>query len=185
MPGLRRARYDIRGHTTHGPAVAVQIRMQWGDETGATGANLAPAQTPTEERYVLVVDDNPGIRRMLTRGLGLNRYRAVEASSIAEAVAFADNHSLSAVILDLHLGTQNGLELLAMLRVNPRHRATPVLILTGSGAVTDDQEALIQRNAAHLFYKPQPLSDLVAHIGRLSSARDQTDVAVHAAAAQA
>lgn len=162
-----------------------QIRMQWGDETGATGACLAEADTPTEERYVLVVDDNPGIRRMLTRGLGLNRYRAVEASSIAEAVAFADNHSLSAVILDLHLGNQNGLELLAMLRVNPRHRATPVLILTGSGAVTDDQEALIQRNAAHLFYKPQPLSDLVAHIGRLASARDQTDIAVHAAAGHA
>jgi len=159
--------------------------MQWGDEIGATGACLAEADTPTEERYVLVVDDNPGIRRMLTRGLGLNRYRAVEASSIAEAVAFADNHSLSAVILDLHLGNQNGLELLAMLRVNPRHRATPVLILTGSGAVTDDQEALIQRNAAHLFYKPQPLSDLVAHIGRLASARDQTDIAVHAAAAHA
>ena len=60
--------------------------MQWGDESGATGAtalSLAPADTPTEERYVLVVDDNPGIRRMLTRGLGLNRYRAVEASSIA------------------------------------------------------------------------------------------------------
>jgi CheY-like chemotaxis protein len=178
----------MRRHTTHGPAVAVQIRMQWGDETGATqaiAASLAPIDTPTEDRYVLVVDDNPGIRRMLTRGLGLNRYRAVEASSIAEAVAFADNHSLSAVILDLHLGTQNGLELLAMLRVNPRHRATPVLILTGSGAVTDDQEALIQRNAAHLFYKPQPLSDLVAHIGRLASARDQTDIAAHAAAGHA
>jgi CheY-like chemotaxis protein len=159
--------------------------MQWGDETGATGACLAEADASAEERYVLVVDDNPGIRRMLTRGLGLNRYRAVEASSIAEAVAFADNHSLSAVILDLHLGTQNGLELLAMLRVNPRHRATPVLILTGSGAVTDDQEALIQRNAAHLFYKPQPLSDLVAHIGRLASARDQTDIAALAAAGHA
>jgi CheY-like chemotaxis protein len=154
--------------------------MQWGDENGAAAINPAPADARTGDRNVLVVDDNPGIRRMLTRALGLNQYRAVEASSIAEAVAFADDHSLSAVILDLHLGTQSGLELLAMLRVNPRHRATPVLILTGSGAVTDDQEALIQRNAAHLFYKPQPLGDLVEHIGRLASARDQTDFAVHA-----
>ena len=84
--------------------------MQWGEAT-----NPASADAPIMERNVLVVDDNPGIRRMLTRALGLNRYRAVEASSIAEAVAFADDHSLSAVILDLHLGTQNGLELLAML----------------------------------------------------------------------
>jgi len=154
--------------------------MQWGEETGA--AAITPtAVMATEERYVLVVDDNPGIRRMLTRALDRNQYRPVEAESIAEAVAFADNHPLSAVILDLHLGSQCGLELLAMLRVNPRHRATPVLILTGSGAVTNDQEALIQRNAAHLFYKPQPLGDLMDHIGRLATARHQADLAVAAA----
>ena len=155
--------------------------MQWGEETETAGTNLAPAMTSGENRYVLVVDDNPGIRMMLTRALGLSRFNAVEASSIAEAVAFADDHALSAVILDLHLGTQSGLELLAMLRVNPRHRATPVLILTGSGSVTNDQEALIQRNAAHLFYKPQPLGALMEHIGRLASAHDQTEIAVRAA----
>ena len=153
--------------------------MQWGEEANAAEAILAAATTE-DDRYVLVVDDNPGIRRMLTRALGRNQFRAVEAESIAEAVAFADHHALSAVILDLHLGTQCGLELLAMLRVNPRHRATPVLILTGSGAVTDDQEALIQRNAAHLFYKPQPLGDLMDHLGRLATARHQADLAVAA-----
>lgn len=154
--------------------------MQWGEETGAVGTIPVSAIT-AEDRYVLVVDDNPGIRRMLTRALGQNQFRSVEAESIAEAVAFADEHALSAVILDLHLGTQCGLELLAMLRVNPRHRTTPVLILTGSGAVTNDQEALIQRNAAHLFYKPQPLNDLMDHLGRLATARYQTDMAVRAA----
>ena len=149
--------------------------MQWG-EIEASGTNPAPSNTATE-RYVLVVDDNPGIRKMLSRALGLSHFRAVEASSIAEAVAFADNHSLSAIILDLHLGQQCGLELLAMLRVNPRHRTTPVLILTGSGVVTDEQEAQIQRNAAHLFYKPQPLSDLVTHIGRLAHAQERIALA--------
>jgi CheY-like chemotaxis protein len=148
--------------------------MQWGDT--AAGRNPAPPSTATDERYVLVVDDNPGIRKMLSRALGLSHFRAVEASSIAEAVAFADNHSLSAVILDLHLGQQCGLELLAMLRVNPRHRATPVLILTGSGVVTNEQEAQIQRNSAHLFYKPQPLSDLVTQIGRLAHAQERIAV---------
>ena len=150
----------------------MQRGMEGGSETEAAGTNPAQPETPADERYVLVVDDNPGIRKMLSRALGLGRFRAVEASSIAEAVAFADNHSLSAVILDLHLGQQCGLELLAMLRVTSRHRATPVLILTGSGVVTNDQEAQIQRNAAHLFYKPQPLGDLVAHIGRLAHAQE-------------
>jgi CheY-like chemotaxis protein len=156
--------------------------MQWGDEIGGAITNAAVVEAATDDRYVLVVDDNPGIRRMLTRALGLSRFSAVEAGSIADAVAFADDHALSAVIIDLHLGTQSGLELLAMLRVNPRHRATPVLILTGSEAVTQDQDALIQRNAAHLFFKPQPLANLMEHIGRLATARAETDEAVRAAA---
>jgi DNA-binding response OmpR family regulator len=146
--------------------------MEWGHQTAVAGTIPAPPEASTGERYVLVVDDNPGIRKMLSRALGLRHFRPVEASSIAEAVDFADNHSLSAIILDLHLGQQSGLELLAMLRVHPRHRATPVLILTGSGVVTNDQAAQIQRNSAHLFYKPQPLGDLVAHIGRLADAQE-------------
>jgi CheY-like chemotaxis protein len=156
--------------------------MRWGDEIGGAITDPAVVEAATDDRYVLVVDDNPGIRRMLTRALGLNRFRAVEAGSIADAVAFADHHALSAVIIDLHLGAQSGLELLAMLRVDPRHRATPVLILTGSEAVTQDQDALIQRNSAHLFFKPQPLASLMEHIGRLAAARAETDEAVRAAA---
>jgi DNA-binding response OmpR family regulator len=144
--------------------------MQWGEQT--LGTHTAE-RSSSGERYVLVVDDNPGIRRMLSRALGRHDFRPVEASSIAEAVAFADSHTLSAVILDLHLGPQCGLELLAMLRVSPRHRATPVMILTGSGVVTSDEEALIRRNAAHLFYKPQPLNELVEHIDRLAVAEQQ------------
>ena len=126
MPGLRRPRYDIRSHTTHGPAVAVRVRMHWGDETGATGANLAPAKTSSDERYVLVVDDNPGIRRMLTRGLGLNRYRAVEASSIAEAVAFADDHSLSPSSWTCTLAPKTASSA-RHAAGEPPHRATPFL----------------------------------------------------------
>jgi DNA-binding response OmpR family regulator len=150
--------------------------MNWGDQTDAV-ATAIPGTSAADDRFVLVVDDNPGIRRMLCRALGLSRFRAIEASSIAEAVAFADHHALSAVILDLHLGAQCGLELLAMLRVNPMHRTTPVIILTGSGVVTDDEEALIRRNSAHLFYKPQPLSDLVHHVGRLACAAEHAPLA--------
>jgi CheY-like chemotaxis protein len=147
--------------------------MQWADSNQRPDNPDGPSP---QDQYVLVVDDNPGIRRMLTRALGLHQFRAVEASCIAEAVAFSDTHALSAVILDLHLGSQCGLELLAMLRVDPRHRATPVLILTGSGVVTNDEEAQIRRNSAHLFYKPQPLTDLVAHIGRLTAQEQSASV---------
>ena len=49
-----------------------------------------------------------------------------------------------------------------MLRVNPRIGQLRSYS-DWLRAVTDDQEALIQRNAAHLFYKPSPERPRRAH----------------------
>jgi CheY-like chemotaxis protein len=120
------------------------------------------------ERHVLVIDDNAAIRRVLGRLLHLYRFTALEATSIAEAMASVEQHHLRAIILDLNLGEQSGVDLLARLRQNPRCVAVPILILTGRTVLRDDEEALIRRNHAYVFYKPQPLSTLVEHLARLA-----------------
>jgi len=126
------------------------------------------------ERHVLVIDDDAGIRRMLGRLLHLHGFTALEATSIAEAMASAERHYLRAIILDLHLGEQSGLDLLATLRRNPRCAAIPVLILTGQTMLREEDVALISRSHAHVFYKPLPLNTLVEHVGRLARADDRT-----------
>ena len=75
---------------------------------------------------------------------------------------------MSAVILDLHLGAQNGLDLLERLRQDPRHAETPVVILTGAQSMSHETEALIRRSNAQVFHKPISLGLLVEHIARLT-----------------
>jgi CheY-like chemotaxis protein len=118
--------------------------------------------------HVLVIDDNAGIRRVLGRLLHLYRFTALEATSISEAMASAEQHHLRAIILDLHLGEQSGVDLLARLRQNPRCVATPIVILTGQTVLRDDDEALIRRSQAHVFHKPLPLSTVVEHLTRVA-----------------
>lgn len=124
---------------------------------------LDPALDLSEgrERHVLVVDDNPAIRHVLGRLLHLHRFKALEATSFAEAMASADQHDLRAGILDLNLGEQSGVDVLARLRENPRYAAIPILILTGQAVLAESDLASIRRNHGHVFYKPQSLSAVV------------------------
>jgi CheY-like chemotaxis protein len=131
----------------------------------------------TDKGQVLVVDDNPGIRRLLGRLLHSHRFSVLEASSVPEAVSTVGQHAISAVILDLHLGTQSGLDLLERLRQDPRHAETPVLILTGTNSMSDEAETTIRRNGAQLFHKPISLGLLVEHIERMTGARQPVAVA--------
>lgn len=142
--------------------------MQWGEVTLTAGPVPATGEKEPPLRHVLVVDDNAGIRRLLGRLLRLHRFTALEASSIAEATFSAERHAVSAVILDLHLGAQNGLDLLERLRQDPRHAETPVVILTGAQSMSHETEALIRRSNAQVFHKPISLGLLVEHIARLT-----------------
>ena len=133
-----------------------------------TGGQLTPSRG-----CILVVDDNAGIRRLLVRLLHAHSFTPLEASTIADAVASADQHEVRAVILDLQLGTQSGLELLERLRRDPRYVQTPILILTGASSITDEHEALIKSSGAQLFHKPISLALLVERLLDLTSASQE------------
>jgi two-component system, OmpR family, response regulator len=91
---------------------------------------------------VLVVDDEPSIRMLCRLNLELDGWRVIEAGTIAEArerVAGAD-----VVVLDVHLGSGSGIELLHELR---RERPeVKVAMLTGSDRLDDiDSDAVIPK----------------------------------------
>jgi two-component system KDP operon response regulator KdpE len=118
---------------------------------------------------VLVVDDEPAIQRALDRMLRLHGFSAVVATTIRDAVSRAETSPLTAVILDLGLkGTESGLDFLAWLRQHPAHGQTPVLILTGQARIAEDEEVLIRRHRAYVFYKPTPFAELAEYLKRLT-----------------
>ena len=81
---------------------------------------------------VLVVDDMPGIRRMLRQMLlmlGVNG-RIGEANDGVEAWEILRDIPYDMVICDINMPRMNGVELLRVMRANPRYETTPFLMIT-------------------------------------------------------
>jgi DNA-binding response OmpR family regulator len=79
---------------------------------------------------VLVVDDEPSIRLLCRVNLELEGLRVLEAGTLAEARAVLEREHVDVAVLDVHLGPDDGRDLLDELRA--AESATRVVMLTGS-----------------------------------------------------
>jgi CheY-like chemotaxis protein len=83
-------------------------------------------------RTVLVADDSLGVRALLRTALERQGHRVLEAGSAAEVFAVLGQEEVDVILLDVHLGADNGLEVGAQLREQPRYSATKVVFMTGT-----------------------------------------------------
>ncbi|HEX3066463.1 MAG TPA: response regulator, partial [Dongiaceae bacterium] len=81
----------------------------------------------TDRATILVVDDEPPIRRFLRTTLSAQPYRVVEAATGAEGLSLLRHEKPDLVILDLGLPDLDGLEVLKRIR---KESPVPVLILS-------------------------------------------------------
>ena len=81
-----------------------------------------------EATTVLVVDDDPSLRLLCRVNLELEGYRVVEAESVGAAQAALTDEQIDVILLDLHLGNEDGLALMPAISEQGR----PVALLTGS-----------------------------------------------------
>ena len=89
---------------------------------------------------ILIIDDESFIRENVQRILNEDGYRVLEASNGSEALELVGSDEVDLALLDLNLGTENGLELLGALKeANPE---LLVIIITGYGSVETAVDAL-------------------------------------------
>ena len=112
-----------------------------------------------ERATVLVVDDDPSLRLLCRVNLELEGYRVVEAGGVDEAQAALDLESVDAILLDVHLGSQDGLALLPAIA----ERGHPVALLTGSPVAHLPDDATV-------IGKPFSIDDLSDTVRRLVGA---------------
>jgi two-component system nitrogen regulation response regulator NtrX len=100
---------------------------------------------------VLVVDDEPNIRRMLGSLLEAEGYTVRQAADGAAAIAAMTSDEPDVVLLDLALPGQSGLEVLA--RVRERWPHLPVVMMSGRATLADAVQAT-KLGAFHFIEKP-------------------------------
>jgi two-component system OmpR family response regulator len=114
---------------------------------------------------VLVVDDEETIHELFSKLLNFEGYVSLHARTLRDAKAMVHQGLVDAVILDLTLKAgESGLDVLIWLRMQREHIETPVFILTGQSHLSEYVEATIRRERAYVFYKGQPLAELLAHL---------------------
>ncbi len=109
---------------------------------------------------VLVVDDEPQIRKFLRFGLEGHGYAVAEAGSAAEALSAAAGAPPDLVVLDLGLPDSEGFEVLARLR---EWSSAPVIVLSVRSRETEKVRAF-ELGADDYVVKPFGMPELLARI---------------------
>jgi two-component system response regulator MprA len=113
---------------------------------------------------VLVVDDEPAVRRALERALKLDSYDVELAADGEEALDRLVQSEIDAVILDIGMPRLDGLEVCRRMRTAGDR--TPVLMLTAREAIDDRVEGL-DVGADDYLVKPFALRELQARLRAL------------------
>ena len=109
---------------------------------------------------ILIVDDEPQIRRFLRSGLSSQGYTTVEADSAASALRQFSAEDPDLLILDLGLPDQDGMAVIDTLR---QKSLVPIIVLS----VRNDERgkvSALERGADDYLVKPFGMGELVARI---------------------
>ncbi len=114
-------------------------------------------------RRILVVDDEPHIRRVLSAVLGDRGFDITMANDGVEGLEELSSNTFDLVILDLMMPGASGLEILSRIRSGTDRADTPVIILTAKGQDTD-RDAAMAGGADDFLTKPFSPKKLIARI---------------------
>ena len=124
----------------------------------------------TEPSCILVIDDEPQIRRALKNALGEVFERVVEAGTATEGIDLAATAQPDLIILDLGLPDMPGVEVCQEIR---RWAATPIIVLSARHA-EQEKVSLLTAGADDYVTKPFSTRELIARVqAHLRRARAQ------------
>ena len=113
----------------------------------------------TDGPKLLVVDDEPPIRRLLGAGLARAGYRLVEAGSAREALAALQIDKPDAVLLDLGLPDRDGLELITLIK-----GSGAAVIIISARDETEQKVAALDLGADDYVTKPFDTEEVLARV---------------------
>jgi len=113
-------------------------------------------------KLILVIDDEAPTRELLDLYLRKQGYEVTSVATFEEALCCVENSKFNLVILDIDLGSSNGLDLIKPIKKTIPD--VPIIIFTGLGR----DDSLVSRarseGADGYITKTQPLSEMLVEI---------------------
>ena len=136
------------------------------DNTMVDATASGRAEQPYQERppILLVVDDDPDILRVVRFYLTKQDYHVHTASSGNEALELlAKEEEIELVLSDVMMPEMNGLDLLKHIRSDPKHKGTPVILISAEGE-TSKKVTGLNLGADDFITKPFNFDELMARV---------------------
>jgi PAS domain S-box-containing protein len=129
-----------------------RVTVPEAEKAATEGVREAPAVVPSGEagNTVLVVDDDPAARDLLTRSLAAEGYHVQTASTGDEGLRLARELRPLAVTLDVLMPGMDGWAVLTALKGDPETADIPVVMLS----IIDDQKMGVSLGASEFLTKP-------------------------------
>ncbi|HEU5374391.1 MAG TPA: Hpt domain-containing protein [Ktedonobacteraceae bacterium] len=133
-------------------------------ERRTTIAPMLPTQKPVEAvpqgKHILVVDDSPSVRRVVSTMLKQHNWEVQAARDGVEALEMITKEAPAAVLLDIEMPRMDGYELMATVRAQEQYRTLPLVVLTSRAAAKHQQRAM-QLGASAYVVKPYQDEELI------------------------
>lgn len=120
---------------------------------------------PENSYKILIVDDQYGIRVLLTEILQAEGYKTYEAANGTQALSIARKEHPDLVLLDMKIPGMDGLEILK--QIKKESADTKVMMMTAYGEAKMIEEAMAN-GAITYFDKPFEIDEVLAEIQKYS-----------------
>jgi CheY-like chemotaxis protein len=117
-------------------------------------------------RTILLADDSPTIRRLVTQTFADADYKIVEVNNGDAAIKTFDEVKPNVVLTDIYMPGQNGYQVCTHVRKHPELGQTPVVLLVGAFDAFDENAAKESGATASITkpFEPAALIDLVKSV---------------------
>jgi DNA-binding response OmpR family regulator len=114
--------------------------------------------------YLLIIEDDPDILRLLDAALTFKGYRVVKARNGEEGLEIIQNQHPAIIIADIMMPKIDGFGLIHRLRIHPETRDIPVVFITATYVTREDRSFALRLGATRFMQKPLDLEQFLRTI---------------------
>ena len=146
-----------------GARFTVALRFADGEFPVAPPTDMALPNRPAESRSVLVVEDEPDLRRLAAKVLRRLGVEVLEAGNVAKARAVLEQRQVNAVVSDVRMPGGSGVDLYRWVEQHRPELVMKFLFVTGD-VDAEELGTLAQERPEALLHKPFTISDLLQRV---------------------